>query len=383
MKSNGIAESSGFSIIEAMIAIAILGVLSFGLMGLFDGLNKSQTRVNDTANIESLFGMAKFVLAAEKNCSASFGGLPASALLTLPNGQKLENFEFVVRTPAVPPSTTPTTVYDFRMNQAPIISESGASLAGYRVVKLDFIKNSPNESAQVALATGPAATPENATRVRGRLELQVAKETTEMPDGSMQLGVHSRVYQIPLSMYVRDSDSTIRKCAADEGTVEEACQTLGGVWDGTTPNLPTELRCIPQRSCIELGSFAMVSIANGGFVNQYTGYQNCPYDGTTVHPSGIGPPTVTYNGSGVVKWYKTGAITVMSSQGSGKTLQVSARAHPVVSCRRCPPNYSVEALLRPPDILVQVGDENANVSPTTPADALPPDGGPGVIGPVY
>jgi prepilin-type N-terminal cleavage/methylation domain-containing protein len=363
--------SRGFTILELMMALAIITIVSYGLVAVMEGQNKSQARTSDSASIDSLFSMVKFVLASEKNCSASFYGRNASELLSVANGDILQRFSFEVRNPAINPSDPATTLYSFQAGEPPPESNLGPSLAGYRVARSNFIKTSPNESLRVDFTGGLV---ENATRVRGRLEVQLAK-VIEKSDGTIEKGVHSRIYQIPLSLFVRDAGSEIRKCTSDATSVEEACRTLGGEWDGTTPNLPTELRCVPQRSCIELGTFSLgVTIAQGGFINQYTRDQNCPYDGTTLDPSGIGPFAVPYNGSGVVKWYRAGSLAVMSSQGAGKTTEVSAFSHPVISCRRCPRDIETQALLTRPPILQQSGNEDGVVSPVAPS-------APGVIRP--
>jgi len=67
-------KQSGFSLVEVMVAAGLLGLVSLGVIQLFQNINKGQADVQSESDYSSLIQEATLLLSKEKACQASLSG---------------------------------------------------------------------------------------------------------------------------------------------------------------------------------------------------------------------------------------------------------------------------------------------------------------------
>ncbi len=331
--------SSGFSLIEIMVALGILSIISLAVMSMIQNSNRSLGRLRDSAELENVVNLARYMLNNGESCIQSFSG-PRFEQGLAPGATLVDQVVNVK-------NAAGTEVVRFQKEGAHLLP--GTLNTKYRVLKVDFTKDSETDSTYDFGAGG-----EPAVQVFGRYAVQFG-----LFEGG-EVTSHTRQYEIPIGFLIKKADNTIRRCSSTMESKQAACIKVGGTWDATTPAIPDELRCIPEQTCLKLGTYSNAPTTDGGHRNMYTNDYTCPYDGSSA--------STTYDGSGPVKRWRIGSIS--SNHGCGKNCVEVINA-PLIECRRCPSHIAGGWLTTPePATTVSTNDANSgdlttNTEPTS------------------
>ena len=71
-------NQKGFSLIEIMVALGMLGIISLGTMQLMTNMTKGQKGMTFKSNIDQIVNEVKMAMRTEANCTATLTGLSPS-----------------------------------------------------------------------------------------------------------------------------------------------------------------------------------------------------------------------------------------------------------------------------------------------------------------
>lgn len=305
---NGRAKtrSLGFSLVEVMVAVGLIGIVSLGIASLLSTFKKGQTAIEDSSELNSFRDSLYTVIKNTDACKETVSGINAAGLNALANAGDASNITLQVKSggavlynlnPAVKTNDLPGTLKD-----------------KFDVQSVQFVKRANPVNTTRDFGTG-VATP--ARLLTGELRLTFMNKATHQ---------ETKSYSMPISVYQEVSSGLLKDCATiNDSTTKSACLNLGGTWDEVHTTYPDSIRCVPANSCIAVGSYAKVLTSGGapliapngipyGHTNPFTGDYTCPY-------------------SDVVKEFQSGAVTVAGDCGK---YCVSNAVYPVYACMRCP-----------------------------------------------
>lgn len=140
------SSTAGYSLIEVLVAVGILGIVMAGLAGILVQSTSSMSRVNALADASTQVNLLKASLEDPTTCRLNFGGkVPPIANTTI----KYKQSATTLGTPIIPFSTTPPTT--LQNNQAAAVANLvspgmvlGTSGNQILRLKIDFVAKAEN-----------------------------------------------------------------------------------------------------------------------------------------------------------------------------------------------------------------------------------------------
>lgn len=200
----------GFTIIELLVGLAILGIISMGLATLLADSAKNQRRIENKTEAQSLADEAKSIIKSSANCGIT--ALP----MNVKNWNKATTYNIILE------DTFGSLKIESKKKYSSL-SINSVYIAGY-------LNNISNAKSFIGLESGLAS---NDRYIRASIEVTVSENANTT----------LRPINIPVKLTLDPSKKKIIACShiLEDALYSEMCGTLGGDWDADSSKC--ELPC--------------------------------------------------------------------------------------------------------------------------------------------
>lgn len=250
-----LSRNQGFTIVEVLIAVAILGLVAVGASTVMTDIFKTQSLIVDRDEANEFAASLSRFLNGDSSCSSA-----------------LDNTLFPVDVAAASQSETGTPIkitgYSGYGVAASSNLEVGTQVGRRLRIKVIDMKNKGVPPQDVV--SGAATFKRYVAQIRLQFE--------QNSEGSWK-ALPPRFYEIPVLV---DAAGAIKRCQVDL-MIDDACRAIGSQYDAASGT------CLPTTQCQMKGTFvsAVCSPAYGGcnpgVMNPLTGSASCPAGVTASH----------------------------------------------------------------------------------------------------
>ncbi len=268
-------SAAGFSLLEIIVAVAILGIITLGIAGAINGMLKAQMMISDKDEANEFAVSLGRYLYTEAACTEALANVQLPPIST-------------------PPTKVPVAIANYSGfgASAPTVNVSAGMQISQRlrIRELNLAnKGTPPQAVVIQTASGPL----NYQRQVAQIELLMERQD----DGNWR-GSAPRYYEFPVLIDPLDG-GRIKRCSA-EPTNLDYCNVTGGAL-ATLPSGQQICQPAPGSQCFVKGTFATTVCDPNGYgcpapmLNPVTGTAGCPLgaSGNPIAPTQSGFMDVT------------------------------------------------------------------------------------------
>ncbi len=243
------SKSRGFSIIEVLVAAAILGVLSFAFIQFLGGAMKGQKNVQNAVDFDILKTSLNLVMNT-KACDGAFRRAGSLPQITLPSGQSWSTL--ALGTNVIGP-TAPLSI-DQVVQGSSVVAEINKELGGgLKITKMDFTVATYDGTQTVVDPVTSASTIYRAFASRFRLEVtKQGPNSLGAPGYSTELGV-----RILVRPDATAANGIVEKCSTSSNAGSEVPPGMVGIGGKfaihTNPQTPLRTLMAATQDCASRG----------------------------------------------------------------------------------------------------------------------------------